>query len=260
MGTMTEQPAETEIRRSVRDHYAKLATLGHDACCADTSCACSSSKVGIPQEAREVGAGCGSPILYMDLKEGEVVVDLGSGGGIDVFQAASFIGPTGRAIGIDSTPEMVWRARQTAEKNGIRNVEFRLGEIEHIPMEEGEVDWVISNCVINLAPSKAAVFRDAFRILKPGGSLVVSDIVSEEPISKKVRADLEGWAACLGGAIEKDRYLHEISEAGFRNAVVLESKEFPSEMTEELTRRNDGQELKLLSITVRAQKISGEVQ
>ncbi len=256
VANLSQQKSESEIRRAVRDRYAKLAGQDKAAqieCCTD--CGCESSEVRlVPAESAQVSAGCGSPLAYADLKRGQVVVDLGSGGGIDVFRASQIVGPEGMAIGVDSTPEMIWRARETAEKNGYRNVEFRLGEIEHIPLEEGAADWIVSNCVINLAPGKEAVFKDAFRVLKPSGRLVVSDIVSEEPIPVEARADLRSWAACLGGAIEKDEYLKSISKSGFSNLKTLESKKLPTEMTEELSKSAGSGRLALLSITVAAEK------
>jgi len=168
----------------------------------------------MPMEASQVYAGCGSPVEMAGIREGEVVVDFGSGGGFDVFKASRFVGQSGRVIGVDVTPEMVWRARETANKHGFSNVEFRLGEIEHVPIDSNLVDVVISNCVINLAPEKSAVFAEAFRILKPGGRLVVSDTVAHGTLEVDPR-DLDAWVECVAGALPEDEYLNLIKNAGF---------------------------------------------
>ncbi len=205
----------------------------------------------VPAEASRVAAGCGSPLSNANIGEGQIVVDLGSGGGIDVFRAAKLVGPQGRAIGIDSTPEMIWRARETASKNNYKNVEFRLGEIEHIPMAANFADWVISNCVINLAPDKEAVFRDALRILKPDGQMIVSDIVAEKPVPQVARKLMAGWAACLTGAILETEYVDALSKAGFREIHVLERQ---SGVHLKLTGALSAQMLKLASLTISAKK------
>lgn len=205
-------PNESEVRKAVRDRYAQLARTSD----AQTSCCSpgSSETEAVPLEARQVYAGCGSPVESAELREGEVVVDLGSGGGFDVFKVAKLVGKDGRVIGVDATPEMVWRARETAKKYQIPNVEFRLAEIEHVPLESCSVDVVLSNCVINLAPDKGAVFREAYRILKPGGRLVVSDTVAESNV-RIDREDLDAWAECVAGALPKDEYVALLGEAGF---------------------------------------------
>jgi len=148
------------------------------------------------------------------IKEGEVVVDLGSGGGFDAFRASKLVGQSGLVIGVDATPEMVWRARETAKKHGFPNVDFRLGEIEHIPVDSNSADVVISNCVINLAPDKGLVFREAYRILKPGGRLVVSDTVAECTL-KVDSKDLNAWTECVAGALPEDEYIDLIKKSGF---------------------------------------------
>jgi ubiquinone/menaquinone biosynthesis C-methylase UbiE len=148
------------------------------------------------------------------IKEGEVVVDLGSGGGFDAFRASKLVGQSGLVIGVDATPEMVWRARETAKKHGSSNVEFRLGEIEHVPVDSNLAEVVISNCVINLAPDKGVVFREAYRILKPGGRLVVSDTVAECTL-KVDSKDLNAWTECVAGALPEDEYIDLIKKAGF---------------------------------------------
>jgi len=165
-------------------------------------------------EASQVYAGCRSPVETAAIREGEVVVDLGSGGGLDAFKASKLVGQSGLVIGVDATPEMVWRARETARKHGFSNVEFRLGEIEHIPVDSNSADVVISNCVINLAPDKGLVFREAYRILKPGGRLVVSDTVAECTL-KVDSKDLNAWTECVAGALPEDEYIDLIKKTGF---------------------------------------------
>jgi SAM-dependent methyltransferase len=202
----------------------------------------------IPQEAI-MGLGCGNPTAIADLKTGEVVLDLGSGAGVDVFLAANRVGPTGRVIGIDMTEEMVDKAKGIAREHGYHNVEFRLGEIEKLPVEDDSVDAIISNCVINLSPDKSRVFREAYRVLKPGGRLTVSDIVSEGVLPDKIKSDSNAWACCIGGALEQQEYLDKIRKAGFKDMQVLSSKEFyiEGEESQALT--------KLLSIAVKAYKM-----
>jgi len=208
---------EASIRMAVRDRYGRLAqTKGaHEGCC-NTSSPHSEAE---PLEARQVFAGCGSPVESAGIREGETVVDLGSGGGFDVFKASKLVGERGRAIGVDATPEMIWRARETAKKYNYANVEFRLGEIEHLPIESNSVDIIISNCVINLAPDKGAVFREAYRILKHGGRLVVSDTVSECTV-KVDHKDLNAWTECVAGALPEDEYIGLIEKAGFSSVEI----------------------------------------
>jgi SAM-dependent methyltransferase len=195
-----------------------------------------------------MGLGCGNPTAIADLKTGEVVLDLGSGAGIDVFLAANKVGPTGRVIGVDMTEEMVDKATSTARDHGYHNVEFRLGEIEKLPVQDESVDAIISNCVINLSPDKSKVFREAYRVLKPSGRLTVSDIVSEGALPDEIKSDSNAWACCIGGALEHQEYLENIKKAGFKDVQVLSSREFYLE--------GEGSQTptKLLSITVKAFK------
>jgi SAM-dependent methyltransferase/catechol 2,3-dioxygenase-like lactoylglutathione lyase family enzyme len=215
--------SEDEIRQAVKRRYGEIATSG-SSCCGDQSLV----NIGyrpeelerLPQEAL-MGLGCGSPVRLAGISKGETVVDLGSGGGIDVFLAAQQVGPSGHVIGVDMTPEMLARARANAERLGLANVEFRQGLIEALPVPEGSVDVVLSNCVINLAPDKAPVFREIFRVLKPGGRLVVSDMVAAGELPQELRDDPQTWASCIGGAIREDDYLETIREAGFGSVEVL---------------------------------------
>jgi len=207
-------PAD-QIRRQVREHYAGRASGG--GCCGGS--ASIAGYCTTPEESLEhfsgPSLGCGSPLEYAGVRSGEVVVDLGSGAGREVLLAARQAGPEGRAVGIDMTPEMVWKARENARRTGVANAEFRLGEIEHLPLPDHSADVVISNCVVNLVPDKLVAFREAFRVLRPGGRLVVSDIVTHGPLPEAVRASVEAWAACVAGALDLEDYLAAIRAAGF---------------------------------------------
>jgi len=183
----------------------------------------------LPENAVAASAGCGNPTAIAGLKRGEVVLDLGSGGGIDVFLAAKNVGPEGKAIGVDMTPDMIDLARDNARKAGLQNVEFRLGEIEHLPIADESVDVIISNCVINLSPEKEKVFREAYRVLRRGGRMLVSDVmVSQMP--DEVRENISTWASCIGGAIELEEYTKKISEAGFTDIRVINNTKYSKEL------------------------------
>jgi SAM-dependent methyltransferase len=164
--------------------------------------------------------GCGNPTAVAELREGETVLDLGSGGGIDCFLAASQVGPTGRIIGVDMTPEMIHKARANAQKVAATNVDFRLGEIENLPVPDRSVDVIVSNCVINLSPDKEGVFRDAFRVLKPGGRLAISDIVTSAPMPEAVRNDPAALAGCIAGAPAIEELRSQLLAAGFHDVVI----------------------------------------
>ena len=209
--------SELEVRRAVKERYAKLAISSQSDCCGDDSNLITLGEMA-PAEASSVNAGCGSPLLLINPEKGDVVLDLGSGGGIDVFRASLLVGAKGRAIGVDATPEMVWRARETKTKYGEKyaNAEFRLGEIEHLPVESSTVDYVISNCVINLSPDKRAVFREAFRVLRRGGVFAVADITLPKEIPASARKDMDSWSACLAGALTVSDYGKLLRSAGFQ--------------------------------------------
>lgn len=172
---------------------------------------------GAPKEAAQISLGCGNPLALAGLKPGEVVLDIGSGGGLDAFLAAGRVGPQGKVIGVDMTPDMLARARASAERSGITNVEFREGYAEALPVADGEVDVIISNCVINLTEDKGHVFQEAFRVLKPGGRLEVSDVVASGPVPIELRESAAGWAECVTGALPEPEYLDLIAQAGFEN-------------------------------------------
>jgi arsenite methyltransferase len=250
---------EKEIKEAVKGRYARIAKQDQQSCC--PSCGggvgplSKAEVIGYSKEDLEhipeetvMGLGCGNPTAIAELKAGEVVLDLGSGAGVDVFLAANKVGPTGRVIGVDMTEEMVDKARSIASDHGYHNVEFRLGEIEKLPVEDKSVDAVISNCVINLSPDKSKVFREAYRVLKPGGRLTISDIVSEGKLPAEIRNNLDAWACCIGGALEQQEYLRDIKGAGFEDVQVLSSKEFYIEGEE------NQPPTKFLSITVKAYK------
>jgi arsenite methyltransferase len=250
---------DKEIKETVKSRYAQIASQDQRSCCPSCSGGASSmlqsEGVGyqrvdleqVPEEAI-MGLGCGNPTATADLKAGEVVLDLGSGAGVDVFLAANKVGPTGKAIGIDMTKEMIDKAKTIATNHGYQNVEFRLGEMENLPVEDESVDAIISNCVVNLSPDKSKVFGEAYRVLKPGGRLTVSDIVSERALPDEIKTDSNAWACCIGGALEQREYLEKIKGAGFADIKVVSSREFYVENKANQTKE------KLLSITVKAYK------
>jgi arsenite methyltransferase len=181
----------------------------------------------LPDSVTDASLGCGNPLAIADLRPGEVVLDLGSGGGIDCFLAAKKVGPEGRVIGLDMTPDMIRLARRNAKKIGATNVDFRYGEMEDMPLPDGSVDVIISNCVINLSPDKDAVFREAYRVLRPGGRLSVSDIVVDGELPRSIRERLDAWAGCIAGALDESVYLDKIGAAGFERVEVL-SRDYAS--------------------------------
>jgi arsenite methyltransferase len=256
-----------KIKEHVKKRYSKIATAECSSC-SSSSCSsscCSSSSCGTPPqyiawkigyspddiesvpEESVSGLGCGNPVALASLNEGETVLDLGSGWGMDAFLAAKKVGPAGKVIGVDVTKEMVERAEAIASKNGYRNVEFRLGEIESLPVEDETVDVIISNCVVNLAPDKLKVFQEAYRVLKPDGRLLVSDLVTQGKLPEEIRNSYNAWAECVAGALEKSDYLAKIKQAGFQNVKVVSQKPYTIDVSPELRG-------KITSIQVRAHK------
>ena len=235
---MTDSP---DIRSVVRSKYGEIAKGSAGCGCGPSCCGGGEGEAGrkiaeyvgysseelaeIPAGAN-LGLGCGNPLAHAAVKPGDVVLDMGSGAGMDAFLAAHEVGPTGRVIGVDMTAEMVERARENAVKVGATNVEFRQGEIEHLPVADASVDVIISNCVINLSPTKEAVFAEAFRVLKPGGRMVVSDLVLTAPIPDDVRHSVEAYVGCVAGAAMKDEYLWMMGAAGFREIEVVEQRSY----------------------------------
>lgn len=220
---------ELDIKQIVKEKYgeAALRVVGGGApCCGPSAPSCERDPItadlyqagevaGIPEEAVRASLGCGNPAALAELKEGETVLDLGSGGGIDVLLSARRVGPAGKAYGLDMTDEMLELARENQRKAGVENVEFLKGEIENIPLPDDSVDVIISNCVINLSADKDRVLREAFRVLKPGGRLAVSDIVVRGEAPEAIRRSVELWIGCVAGALEESEYRAKLAAAGF---------------------------------------------
>jgi arsenite methyltransferase len=273
-GKMEDQAS---IKEQVREHYAQQARRvrrdsGKATCCGGGSASCGDpitsnlyqddEKAGLPAEAVAASLGCGNPTALAELKPGETVLDLGSGGGIDVLLSARRVGPAGKAYGLDMTDEMLMLARDNQRKAGVENVEFVKGEIENIPLPDSSVDVVISNCVINLSADKGRVMREAFRVLKPGGRFAVSDIVVRGEIPAEIQRKVELWAGCVAGALKESDYRDKLKAAGFENIEieptriysVAQSKEILAEVgldSEELAAQVDN---KFMSAFVRARK------
>lgn len=221
---MTQAP--TPIHETVQKHYAERIKSSASCCGPSASSDCCSSESSLypadllatlPGGESTISYGCGDPITLASLRSGQTVLDLGSGAGLDCFFAAKKVGESGRVIGVDMTPEMIERARSSAERLNIQNVEFRQGYLEDLPVESSTVDVIISNCVINLAPDKSKVFAEAFRVLKPGGKFAVSDIVTDGPLPDSIKQSLSAWAGCVAGAVEAKDYLSMMEAVGFRN-------------------------------------------
>lgn len=234
---------EKGLKKAVREGYARVAEQGNS-CCGLVSSCCGSAdtaqeisrnigysdgEIASVPEGANLGLGCGNPVALASIKEGEIVLDLGSGAGFDCFLAASKVGKQGRVIGVDMTPEMVAKARENAARGGYSNVEFRLGEIENLPVENKLANLIISNCVINLSPDKGRVFAEAYRALKPGGRLMVSDIVLLKPLPSPILNSIEAYIGCIAGAAIKSDYIKAIKAAGFQDVAVIDETSFPIE-------------------------------
>jgi len=229
MSDSNDQDKPADIRTTVRQHYgeaaAKFLPKASSSCCGSKDSVDMTASMlypiseldTLPEEVTGLSMGCGDPITLASLQSGQTVLDLGSGGGIDCFMAAKKVGETGHVIGVDMTPEMLEKARANQAKMGFKNVEFRLGEIEHLPVADNTVDIIISNCVVNLSPDKLQVFREAFRVLKSGGRLALSDIVTDGPLPQVVKDSLSAWAGCVAGALDVKEYLATLEGAGFTN-------------------------------------------
>jgi len=233
---------EQEIKEFVKQRYGEVARQVSEQ--AATSCCGAeavtkdavSDRIYTPEELGEVpleaalaSAGCGNPVLLAELHPGEVVLDLGSGGGIDVLLSARRVGPAGKAYGLDMTDEMLELARQNQKKAGIENVEFLKGEMEDIPLPDSSVDVIISNCVVNLSPNKDAVLSEAYRVLKPGGRVAISDIVTVGELPETIRQNLDAWAGCVAGALSQEEYVQKLTAAGFQDAAVEVHRSFTAE-------------------------------
>ena len=234
-----------DVRKYVKDRYAGIAKQG-GSCCGPSACCGApeaaeeaSGRIGYTEEEMKsapresnLGLGCGNPTALASLRAGETVLDLGSGAGFDCFLAAEQVGNGGKVIGVDMTPEMIQKARENARKGNHENVEFRLGEIEHLPAADDSVDIVISNCVINLSPAKDMVFAEAYRVLKPGGRAMISDIVLSGDLPEAVAGSLAAYAGCIAGAIREEEYIRLMEAAGFRDVHVAQESRFEIAETE----------------------------
>lgn len=248
---------DRDVKEFIKDRYGKIARGEETFCCPscgpttfDQCLAVGYSPEdleGVPELAI-LGVGCGNPTALAELKEGETVLDLGAGAGIDVFLAARRVGEKGRVIGVDMTADMVAKGAALAQEHGYGNVEFRLGEIENLPVSPGSVDVIISNCVINLTRDKLVSFREAHRVLNPGGRILISDLVTEGPIPEDVRQSFAAWADCLAGAMDKEDYLKTIRQAGFEEVVIVAQRPYEAP---DMDPRLQG---KIISVNVRAVK------
>jgi len=236
---------ETEIKKTVREKYGAIAKQSGNSCgCIPSATSCCGSTSGVSNiisksigysdgdlnsvpEGANLGLGCGNPVALASLKEGETVLDLGSGAGFDCFLAAGIVGAMGKVIGVDMTPDMLDKARENCKKGGYSNVEFRLGEIENLPVADNSIDIITSNCVINLAPDKKRVFSESYRVLKPGGRVMVSDIVLLKELPEFLKSSIDAYVGCVAGASLKGDYLADIKNAGFKNVKVNEETVFP---------------------------------
>jgi arsenite methyltransferase len=223
-----DKSRQETIKEAVRAHYAARATEGVG-CCGGADAGSKAQAMGYSeQELSCVSAmsgsslGCGNPLAFSEVQQGQVVLDLGSGLGMDVILAAQRVGQGGKVIGLDMTPEMIDRAKGNAERAGVGEItDFRLGEMEDVPVADESVDWIISNCVVNLSPDKERVFQEAYRVLKPGGQMLVSDLVSTG-LSEELKRDLSSWSRCLGGTVEEAEYLQLVKSAGFEEVEVVD--------------------------------------
>jgi len=270
MSEIKEQQRPADIRTAVREHYGKAAAEFKPAsssnCCGPTqSNSCCSKDVDevaaeklyptselstLPEEVTGLSMGCGDPITLASLQPGQTVLDLGSGGGIDCFMAAKKVGETGHVIGVDMTAEMLEKARANQTRMGFKNVEFRLGEIEHLPVADNTVDVIISNCVVNLSPDKPQVFREAFRVLRSGGKLALADIVTDGPLPQEIKDSLSAWAGCTAGALDKNDYISMLKEAGFGDIelipVYFDQQTVDEYVKEVASEKNDGKGKRLV--------------
>lgn len=251
---------QDDVKKVVRDKYGKIASQQSSCCPPSSPCSCGDSSASVLSknigysdeelaavpEGANLGLGCGNPLALASLKPGETVIDLGSGAGFDCFLAAQKVGDSGKVIGVDMTAEMLEKARENARKGNYTNVEFRLGEIEHLPVADNFADILISNCVINLSPDKAQVFREAFRALKPGGRLMISDIVLLTELPAPIQQSVEAYTGCLAGALLRDDYLGKIKAAGFQDIEVVNDNIFPIDL---LISDTDVAALKSLAMT-----------
>ena len=235
----------SEIKKEVKKRYGQFAERA-SSCCPDYSCCGLGYSIeeikDLPLDISEFSLGCGNPVALANIREGETVLDIGAGGGLDVFLASKKVGPKGKIIGLDMTEQMVEKSRKNAKKGNYNNVEFKLGEAEDIPVKDNSVDLVMSNCVINLVPDKEKAYQEIYRILKPNGRFVISDLVTEKELDESMRNNLEKLVACVGGALTEKGYIRAIKRAGFKNVKIL--KKSPMVVSG----------IKVLSETIKAEK------
>jgi arsenite methyltransferase len=234
---MAELMFDTEVREAVRERYAAAATRTSEGCCggssgcgpADATAVFGESlydrvdQAEVPEAALELSLGCGNPTAVAELHQGETVLDLGSGAGTDVLLSAHRVGPTGKVYGLDMTDEMLDRARQNAAQAGVANVEWLRGYIEDVPLPDGAVDVVISNCVINLSADKPKVIRESFRVLRPGGRFAVSDVIADPEMDDQTRGDMAQWTGCIAGALTREQFVRALGAAGFTDVEIRET-------------------------------------
>jgi len=269
-----------QIKEEVKKHYQDLITGKKSSCCSPPTLEegmkgkmarlagyGEEERSQVPEEAYLSSLGCGNPMAYAEVKSGEVVLDLGSGAGLDVLLASKKVGPNGRVIGLDMTSEMIEKAKEHVSKAGVKNVEFRLGEMENMPIEDGSMDWIISNCVINLSSDEKKVFQEAFRVLKPEGKILISDIVAKG-VPEELKSYL--WSSCVGGALDEESYLQIIREAGFEEIEIVGRLDYdktmirglldsgcldlPSELRKTIDQQGKEWKAKISSIKVSAKK------
>jgi SAM-dependent methyltransferase len=259
-----------ELVTKVRERYARIAAGESSSCCGDTSCCGDSSPSTVSREIgyrtseldaapgdADMGLGCGAPVAHLELQPGETVLDLGSGGGLDAALAADRVGASGSVIGVDMTPEMIERAAKAARSAGRTQVEFRQGRLESLPVDDDSVDAVTSNCVINLVPDKARVFQEIARVLRPGGRVVISDVVLDGPLPEALQRDLTAWVGCVSGAMQRDRYLDTVRSAGLTDVEVLKDVDFLAAVGDTLP-----EEIRVMaeSSGVRPEEVAGKVR
>jgi ubiquinone/menaquinone biosynthesis C-methylase UbiE len=254
-----DEKKKEKTKEVVKERYSQIAKEVGSCCPICAPCGFDAieqaKKIGYSEEELKnipetaiMGLGCGNPTALAELKEGETILDLGSGSGIDVFLAAKRVGKTGYVIGVDMTEDMVKKAKETVIRYGYKNVEFRVGEIENLPVEDSSIDVVISNCVINLSVDKLKTYQEVFRVLKPGGRVLISDLVTEGELPEDIKHSFEAWAGCIAGALEKKEYLNTIKNAGLKDITVVSEKLFSEpEMDNRLLE-------KIISLQVKAYK------
>ena len=247
---------QTPIHDAVREHYAERARKSDSCCGPDSGSACCDTKnviypeellTAVPGDVASFSLGCGDPITLAALQPGQSVLDLGSGGGLDCFLAGKKVGESGHVIGVDMTPEMLEKARAIAERMGMTNVEFRHGFLEALPVDDNSIDVTISNCVINLSPDKAKVFNEVFRVLRPGGKLAVSDIVTDGPLPEAIKQSMSMWAGCVAGAVDANDYVGMMEAAGFTDIFITPTYFDKETVDEAIKEVGDQIDLKVIS-------------